>query len=169
MSNPWDRDGGKWPEPTRQEWQEPKWQRHATPPAPPDQRQAPAPPLIAEEPPPSLFFPSDRVYVSYETRARPEGLIFFTAIKPAHGAAYHQLQNFGFDQHHGEFLTLFYPAMRVHIIGQRLAPVIHAVVSYKCAIIREWHRDLYDPPTRGQALIESITVTPLGEESLLNT
>jgi hypothetical protein len=114
--------------------------------------------------PPSLVFPADRVYQPYETRTRPESLIFFTAIVPAQGAAYHQLLNCSFDQHHGQSLTLFYPFMRVDIKGQRLAEVIHAVAFYGCAIIREWHRDFYDPPTRGQPVIESITITPTGDE-----
>lgn len=154
--------GGEWPE--AKEPDEQKWQRHATPKqGPPEQRQPPAP---EEEPPPSLFFPKDgdRVYVPYETRVRPESLILFTAIMPAQGVAYHQLEHYSFDQHHGQFLTLFFPAMRVHVTGHRLAPVIHAVVSFKCAIIREWHRDFYDPPTRGQPIVESIKILPSGEE-----
>ncbi|MDP9128532.1 MAG: hypothetical protein M3N08_09780 [Pseudomonadota bacterium] len=119
---------------------------------------------LTAETPPSLLFPADRVYVPYDTRTRPETLILLTAILPAQGAAYHQLRNYSFDQHYGQFLTLFYPSMRVDIKGQRLAPVIHAVISFKCAIIREWHRDFYDPPTRGIAVIESVTITPMGAE-----
>ncbi|MBV9771686.1 MAG: hypothetical protein JOZ32_19095 [Bryobacterales bacterium] len=124
------------------------------------ERPAPAP----EEAPPTLLFPADRAYAAYETRSRPESLMFLTAVIPAGGAAYHQLQNYLFDQHHGQFLTLFYPPMRVHITGQRLAPVIHAVLSYKCAIIREWHKDFYDPPARGIPVIEAIAITPMGRE-----
>jgi hypothetical protein len=124
----------------------------------PQARQQPEAPFPEMETPPTLLFPTDRVYAAYETRSRPESLILLTAISPAQGAAYHQLQNYSFDQHHGQFLTLFYPSMRVHITGQRLAPVIHAVLSYKCAIIREWHREFYDPPTRGIAVIEKIEI-----------
>jgi len=118
------------------------------------ERPTPAP----EEAPPALLFPTDRVYTAFETRSRPESLIFLTAVIPAGGAAYHQLGEYSFDQHHGEFLTLFYPTMRVHMTGHRLAPVIHAVVSFKCAIIREWHKDFYDPPARGIPVIEKIEI-----------
>lgn len=147
-----------WPE-AREAEQQPQWQQRQQP----NQRQNGQTPPATEEEPPSLLFPSDRVYEPYETRMRPESLIFLTAKDPAHGAAYHHLQHYSFDQHHGQFLTLFYPGFRVDVKGQRLGPVIHAVLSYKCAIIREWHRDLYDPPTRGIPLIESITITPMGD------
>jgi hypothetical protein len=165
MSNKlWGGDDSQWPEPKAPEEQ--KWQGHATAgkqQASAQQRQAPDP-ATKEEPPPALFFPADRVYVPYETRTRPESLILLTTLMPAQGAAYHQLEHFSFDQHHGQFLTLFYPSMQVHMTGQLLAPVIHAAISFKCAIIREWHRDFYDPPTRGIAVIESITITPTGAE-----
>ncbi len=137
----------------------------ATPPKPhqPLQERGDESALTAETPP-SLLFPADRVYEPYDTRTRPESLILLTAILPAQGAAYHQLHSYSFDQHYGQSFTLFYHFMRVDIKGQRLAPVIHAVISYKCAIIREWHRDFYDPPTRGIAVIESIIITPTGAE-----
>lgn len=167
MSKLWGGDGSQWPQPN--EPSEQKWQRHTMPQQAPLEQRAPDPESKGEESPPSLFFPSDRAYVPYETRTRPQSLILFTAIDPAQGAAYHQLEHYSFDQHHGQFFTLFYPTMHVHVTGQRLAPVIHAVVSYKCVIIREWHRDFYDPPTRGQSVVESIVITPLENETLLDT
>ncbi len=94
------------------------------------------------------MFPESRVYVPYEKRHRPEDLIVFCATMPALGAAYQHLANYSFDQHHGRFLTLFYPFMKVHVAGRGLPEIVYAILNRKCAIIREWHRDLYDPPTR---------------------
>jgi len=48
--------------------------------------------------------------------------------------------------------------------GQGLLEIVYHIIARKCAIIREWHRDLYDPPRRGIAVIESVTITPTGEE-----
>jgi hypothetical protein len=84
---------------------------------------------------------------------------------PALAVAYPHLANYSFDQHHGKFFTLNYPFMTVNVAGRGLVEVVYHIVSRKCAIIREWHRDLYDPPNRGVLVIESITVAPMGDET----
>jgi len=118
------------------------------------------------EPPPSLVVPRNRVYVPFETHNRPEDLIIFCAKIPAQGAAYPHLENYSFDQFHWRFFTLFYRFMTAHVTGQGLGDIVYHIITRKCAIIREWHRDLYDPPTRGIPVIESITITPTDEAPL---
>jgi len=120
------------------------------------------------EPPPRLVFPENRVYVPFERRARPEDLILLCATAPGIGGAYKHLANYSFDSHHWQFFTLFYPFMRVRVTGKGVLEVLYTIIDRKCAIIREWHRDLYDPPTRGIPVIESITITPMGDEPIAN-
>lgn len=149
-----------WPQAPEREQQPEKQQRHERSHVQAPEWHAPAPFTATEdERPLSLLFPADRVYVPFELRARPESLIFLSATMPAQGAAYHELSHYLFDQHYGQYLTLFYPRVRVHVTGQRLAPVIQAVVCYRCAILREWHKNVYDAPGRGIAVIESIDIT----------
>jgi len=121
---------------------------------PEDDRQRPA----DIEMPPPLFFPGDRVYVPFETRSRPESLILFCAKMPSQFPPYHHLLNISFDHHHGETFTLFYPFMAVNVTGHRLAEIVHAINFRRCAIIREWHRDLYDPPGHGIAVVRTIEI-----------
>ncbi len=110
------------------------------------------------EMPPPLVIPDDRVYKPYENRSRPESLILFCSKLPSQMPAYHHLMNISFDHHHGQTFTLFYPFMAVNVTGHRLAEIVHAVNFRRCAIIREWHRDLYDPPERGLCVIEKIEI-----------
>jgi hypothetical protein len=110
------------------------------------------------EMPPPLVIPDDRVYRPFENRSRPESLILFCAKLPSQMPAYHHLMNISFDHHHGQTFTLFYPFMAVNVTGHRLAEIVHALNFRRCAIIREWHRDLYDPPERGLAVIEKIEI-----------
>lgn len=114
--------------------------------------------------PPQFLIPADRVYVPYETRSRPETLIILFAKLDAQCPAYPHLNNFRFDHHYGQSFTLLYPFLTVVVTGQRLGEIAHAINARKCAIIREWHRDLYDPPTRGIPVIESISFSVPGEE-----
>jgi hypothetical protein len=118
------------------------------------------------EAPPSLVVPADRVYVPYENRNRPEDLIVFCATKPALAGAYPHLENYSFDQFHGRFFTLFYRTVTVHVTGLGLLEIVYHIIPRKCAIVREWHRDVYDPPRRGIPVVESVTITPTGEEPL---
>jgi len=115
------------------------------------------------EAPPSLVVPANRVYVPHEEHQRPEDLIIFSATQPAQAAAYPHLENHSFDQFHGKFFTLFYRIMTVHVTGQGLLEIVYHIITRKCAIIREWHRDLYDPPRRGIPVIESVTISPAGD------
>ena len=145
----------KWP--GTNEWQpQPQWQRSQA---------APAVPVPDMEVPPSLAFPENRVYVPYEKRHGPYDLILFCATLPAQFPCYQHLVNYSFDQHHGQFFTLFYPFMTVNVKGHALAEIVQAILLRECAIIREWHRDLYDPPKRGIPVIQSITIAPMGDES----
>lgn len=108
------------------------------------------------EMPPPLVISDDRVYRPYENRSRPESLILFCAKLPSQFPAYRHLMNISFDHDYGRMFTLFYPFMTINVTGQRLAEVVHAINFRRCAIIREWHRDLYDPPERGISVIEKI-------------
>lgn len=108
--------------------------------------------------PPALVIPGDRVYRPYENRSRPESLIVFCAKVPAQFPAYQHLLNISFDHHHGQTFTLFYPFMAVNVTGQQLGEIVHAINFRRCAIIREWHRELYDPPERGIAVIQTIEI-----------
>jgi hypothetical protein len=111
------------------------------------------------EAPPALVIPDDRIYRPYETRSRPASLILFCAKLPSQFPAYNHLLNVSFDHHHGQTFTLFYPFMAVSITGHKLAEIVHAVNFRRCAIIREWHRDLYDPAERGIAVVERIDIS----------
>lgn len=147
----------QWPEATDERDPKTAWQR----------KQSPQEPQRGEvEGPPSLVFPANRVYVPSENRNRPEDLIIFCATMPAQAAAYPHLENHSFDQFHGRFFTLFYRLMTVHVTGHGLLEIVYHIITRKCAIIREWHKDFYDPPTRGKAVIESITLTPIADEAI---
>lgn len=111
------------------------------------------------ETPPPLTIPEDRVYKPFENRNRPASLILFCAKLPSQFPAYQHLLNISFDHHHGQMFTLFYPFMAVNVTGTRLAEIVHAINFRRCAIIREWHRELYDPPERGIAVIEKIEIS----------
>jgi hypothetical protein len=109
---------------------------------------------------PPLVFPDDRVYVPYNTRSRPATLALFCAKLPVQFPTYVQLENMSFEHHFGETFTLFYPFMTVRVTGHRLEQVVYYINARKCAIIREWDRDLYDPPERGISVIEKIEFGP---------
>ncbi len=130
---------------------------------------APEPPQPGEETPPlddleppRLMIPANRVYVPFENRSRPESLIVFCAKLPAQFPAYAHFLNMSFDHHFGQTFTVFYAFMTVTVTGKRLAEIVHAINFRRCAIIREWHRDDYDPPERGVPVIEKIDIiTPM--------
>ena len=52
--------------------------------------------------------------------------------------------------------------MTVEIIGEHLAPVVHAIDSEDCKRIYEFHPRLYDPPARGEPIIHKVRI--LSEE-----
>lgn len=120
-------------------------------------QQSPELPEDAGMPPP-LVVPGNRVYVAYENRSRPESLILFCATLPSQFPAYHHLMNMSFDHHYAQLITLFYPFMTVNIRGQRLSEVAHAINFRRCAIVREWHADLYDLADRSKPFIDNIAV-----------
>jgi hypothetical protein len=127
-----------------------------------DRREAAPPPRMApatdtdDDTPPPLVIAGDRVYAPFENRSRPATLTLFCAKLPVQFPAYVHLANMSFEPHFGELFSLFYPFMTVNVTGKRLGEIVYAINARKCAIIREWHRDLYDPPERGIPVIEKI-------------
>lgn len=116
------------------------------------------PPQRGEEYQP--VFSRDRVYEAFETSDRTERLHIVRARGMALRPAYHSLSDMREDVFHQScFSLIYYPFLTVEVYGSNLGPVMHAIGLGKCGRIREFHRDLYDPPLKGKPFIESIIIT----------
>jgi hypothetical protein len=101
----------------------------------------------------------DRHYTAFRLGKRRERLRIDRAAQPMRFPSYFQLEDISFDQSHQIGFHLFFRAMTVTVKGQNLWPVVHAISSGRCEAIHEYHAKLYDPPAKGEPIIESITIT----------
>src|ERR1035438_226216 len=113
----------------------------------------------------SPVFPADRVYQAFETSDRAERLHIVRAVGMSLRPAYHSLSDMREDVFRQScFALIYYPFLTVEVYGANLGPVMHAIGIGKCQRIREFHRDLYDYPSKDQPFIESIRITATTEE-----
>jgi hypothetical protein len=54
--------------------------------------------------------------------------------------------------------------MIVEVTGWNLWPVVHAINFGNCELIFEFHPKLYDPPAKGEPLIDKIVITAADEK-----
>lgn len=110
----------------------------------------------------SPLFTTSRIYMASANRKRPEGLILLCATAPAQIPTYAHLLNITVEADFQTDFTLMYPFFKVRVKGQRLLPIVHAINTRRCAILREFHPDRYDMPRNREAsFIESIEIEPL--------
>ena len=77
---------------------------------------------------------------------------------------YNYLLDISFDHHHQSAFTLIYTFMIVGVTGWNLWPVVHAISFGHCERILEFHPKLYDPPAKGEPIIEKIVITAMDEK-----
>ena len=101
-----------------------------------------------------------RHYMAFRLGKRRERLRIDRAVKPMRFPSYHYLEDISFDQEQQLGFHLFFNNMTVTVRGKYLWPVVHAISSGRCEAIHEYHAKVYDPPAKGEPVIESIAITP---------
>ena len=115
---------------------------------------------------PVIIFPVDRVYEAQTLRNKSGRLLIVRAASVGRCPGYHYLQDIKIDLFTNSGFVLLYPGlMNVHVKGWNLQSIWYAILTDHCFCIREFHDKLYDRPAKGAALIESIKVVALDEES----
>lgn len=104
----------------------------------------------------------DRVYKAFELKDNPARLHIRTALQGSFYPSYHYLRDMRFGHDLESIFTLIYTFMTVEVTGKALAPIVHAIDAGDCKRIYEFHPRLYDPPSPGEPLIETIRI--LSEE-----
>ncbi len=104
----------------------------------------------------------DRVYKAFEVKDNPKRLHIRTALQGSFYPSYHYLRDMRFGHDLESIFTLIYTFMTVEITGVHRAPIVHAIDSEDRKRIHEFHSRLYDPPARGEPIIERIRI--LSEE-----
>ncbi|WP_263377236.1 hypothetical protein [Granulicella aggregans] len=114
------------------------------------------------------LFNHDRTYSAVEFRDNATRLHIQSASLPSRFPAYTYLLDIIYDHDEDSIFTLVYSFMVVEVTGRNLWPIVHAIDYGRCKHIREFHKDLYDPPAKDAPIVESIKVTaaalPSGEK-----
>lgn len=102
----------------------------------------------------------DRHYGAFRLGKRRERLRIDRAVMPMRFPAYCYLIDINFDASHQVGFHLFFTSMTIKVTGKNLWPVVHAISSGRCEAIHEYHSKLYDPPEKGEPIIEKIEILP---------
>ena len=96
-------------------------------------------------------------YEAFEQATRPCPCTEIRCVmQPSQSAQSRFLMAVIFSADYDDAMTLIYSFMAVEVKGRNLKEVRHAIQQGRCEFIQEYHKNEFQPPRKGEPVIESI-------------